>query len=126
MFGASPGEYFAMNTLNVYEKRTIPAKAPHQVRVIAAMDSTVIPGNLAVTSGQHMNATKLIQDWWTNVGNSKLGIKASTGNAEFKTASGQSKIVPFDGKFGRREVERAITPKHNPIEDANPNGVFVF
>jgi hypothetical protein len=102
---SKPGEYFAMNTPIVYEKQAIPAKATNQVRVIAVMDSTVIPGNLAVTSGQRMkdlglNATKLIQDWWANVGDFKFGIKASAGNAAFKTASGQSKIVPFDGKFG--------------------------
>ena len=103
---SKPNEYFAVNTPIIYEKQFIPAKATNQVRVVTVMDSSVIPGNLLVTSGQRLvsigftNTTKLVQDWWANIGDFKFGVKASAGTADFKSATGQSKIVTFDGKFG--------------------------
>ena len=106
-FEAAPskaGEYFALATPIVYEKQTIPAKTTNQVRAVVVLDSAAMPGNLLVTSGQRINAlglsyTKLMQDWWANVGDlGKFGIKATGGTADM-TVGGAKKVITFDGKF---------------------------
>jgi len=100
---SKPGEYFALNTPIVYEKQTVPGKSTNQVRVVVVFDSAVIPGNLAVTSGQRMSAlglssTTLIRDWWTNIGDFKFGIRASGGTADLVLGS-TTKVISFQGKF---------------------------
>ncbi len=99
-----PNEYFALSTPNVYEKQTIPAKATNQLRVVTIIDSSVVPGTLAVAYGQRMaslglSGAALVQNWWVNVSDFKFGIKVTNGTADFKSASGQSKLVTFEGKF---------------------------
>lgn len=100
---SKPGEFFALNTPIAYEKQTIPAKTTNQVRVVVVLDSAVVPGNLAVTSGQRMLAlglsgATLVKDWWTNIGDFKFGIKATGGTADFSSGA-MKKLVTFDGKF---------------------------
>ncbi len=105
-FEAAPskaGEYFALATPIVYEKQSIPAKTTNQIRAVVVLDSAVVPGNLAVTSGQRLGALKLagatlVKDWWTNVPDSKFGIKATAGTADI-TVGGAKKVVTFEGKF---------------------------
>lgn len=100
---SKPGEYFALATPMVYEKQSIPGKATNQIRAVVVLDSAVVPGNLAVTSGQRLGALKLtgatlVKDWWTNVPDSKFGIKASAGTADM-TVGGAKKVITFEGKF---------------------------
>lgn len=105
-FEAAPSaanEYFALATPIVYEKQSIPGKATNQVRAVVVLDSAVVPGNLAVTSGQRMGALKLsgatlIKDWWANIGDFKFGIKATSGTADM-VVGGAKKVVTFEGKF---------------------------
>jgi hypothetical protein len=105
-FEAAPskaGEYFALATPIVYEKQTIPSKTTNQVRAVVVLDSAVVPGNLAVTSGQRLGAlglsgATLVRDWWANIGDFKFGIKATGGTADM-TVGGAKKVVTFDGKF---------------------------
>lgn len=98
-----PGEYFNLNHPIADDRQTIPGKATNQVRVVTAIDSAVVPGNLAVTSGQRLGAlglsgATLVQNWWTNIPDMKFGIKVSGGTADF--ASGTTKkLVTFEGKF---------------------------
>ena len=99
-----PNEYFALATPIAYEKQTIPPRTTNQVRVVTTLDSAIVPGNLAVTSGQRLGALQLtgpqlVQNWWTNIGDFKFGIRLSAGTADFKPAVGAAKIVTFDGKF---------------------------
>ena len=100
---SKPGEYFALATPMVYEKQSIPGKTTNQVRTVVVLDSAVVPGNLAVTSGQRLNALKLsgatlVKDWWTSVPDSKFGIQATNGTADV-TMGSTKKVVTFEGKF---------------------------
>lgn len=98
-----PGEFFNLQHPIADERMTIPGKATNQVRVVTAIDSAVVPGNLAVTSGQRLNAlglsgAALVQTWWTNIPDMKFGIKATGGTADFSSGAAK-KIVTFEGKF---------------------------
>ena len=100
---AKPGEYFSLATPIAYEKQTIPGKTTNQARVVVVLDSAVVPGNLAVTSGQRIgtlgvSGAALVKDWWANVGDFKFGIKASSGTADFSSGA-TKKLVTFEGKF---------------------------
>lgn len=100
---SKPGEYFALSTTIVQEKQSLPGKATNQVRTVVVLDSAVVPGNLAVTSGQRLGAlgltgATLVKDWWTNAPDSKFGIKATAGTADV-TMGGAKKVVTFEGKF---------------------------
>lgn len=100
---SKPGEFFALATPIVYEKQSIAGKATNQIRAVVVLDSAVVPGNLAVTSGQRLGAlgvsgATLVKDWWTNVPDSKFGIKASAGTADM-TIGVAKKVITFDGKF---------------------------
>jgi hypothetical protein len=105
-FEAAPskaGEYFALATPMVYEKQSIPGKMTNQIRAVVVLDSAVVPGNLAVTNGQRLGALKLsgatlVKDWWTNIPDSKFGIKATSGTADV-TMGTTKKVVTFEGKF---------------------------
>lgn len=100
---SKPGEYFALATPMVYEKQSIPGKATNQIRSVVVLDSAVVPGNLAVTSGQRLGSlglsgATLVKDWWTNIPDSKFGIKATAGTADV-TMGATKKVVTFTGKF---------------------------
>jgi hypothetical protein len=98
-----PGEYFNLNHPISDDRQSVPGKATNTVRVVTAIDSAVVPGNLAVTSGQRLGAlglsgATLVQNWWTNIPDMKFGIKVSGGTADF--ASGTTKkLITFEGKF---------------------------
>ncbi len=105
-FEAAPskaGEYFALATPMVYDKQSVPGKTTNQIRAVVVLDSAVVPGNLAVTSGQRLGAlglsgATLVKDWWTNIPDSKFGIKATAGTADV-TMGATKKVVTFEGKF---------------------------
>ncbi len=100
-----PNEFFPLNTVIVQDKQSVPAHATNQLRTTAVLDSSIVPGNLAVTSGQRLNAlgitntAALVQNWWTNIGDFKFAVRATQGTADFKSQTGQTKVVTFDGKF---------------------------
>jgi hypothetical protein len=103
-FEAKPGEYFALNTPTVYETMYIPGKTSNALRVTAVLDSLVVPGNLAVTSGTRVTALGLkpadvVKDWWEKIGDFSYGIKVSEGVAMF---NGGSVIVPFEDSFPKK------------------------
>jgi hypothetical protein len=103
-FEGKPGEYFALSTPTVYEKMYVPGKTTNQLRVTAVLDSLVVPGNLAVTSGTRVSALGLkpgdvVKDWWENIGDFSFGIKVSEGVALF---NGGSMVVPFEDTFPKR------------------------
>lgn len=105
-FEAKPGEYFPLNTPIVYETMHIPGKTTNQLRVTAILDSLIVPGNLAVTSGQRVTALGLkpvdvVKEWWEKIGDFPFGIKASEGVAIFASPSG-SVLVPFEGTFSKK------------------------
>ncbi len=98
-----PGEYFNLNHPIADERQSIPGKATNQVRIVTAIDSAVVPGNLAVTSGQRLGAlglsgAALVQNWWTNIPDTKFGIKVLGGTADFSSGT-TKKVVTFEGKF---------------------------
>ncbi len=100
---SKPGEFFALATPIVYEKQTVPGKTTNQVRAVVVLDAAVVPGNLAVTSGQRLAAlgvtgATLIKDWWTTIGDFKFGIRATGGTADV-IMGGAKKVVTFEGKF---------------------------
>jgi hypothetical protein len=103
-FEGKPGEYFALNTPTVYEKMYIPSKTTNQLRVTTVLDSLVVPGNLAVTSGTRVTNLGLkpgdvVKDWWEKIGDFSFGIKVSEGVAIF---NGASMVVPFEDTFPKR------------------------
>lgn len=103
-FEGKPGEYFALNTPTVYEKMYIPGKTTNQLRVTMVLDSLVVPGNLAVTSGTRVSALDLkpgdvVKDWWEKIGDFTFGIKVSEGVALF---NGGSMVVPFEDTFPKK------------------------
>lgn len=100
-----PGEYFTLNHPIADERQTIPGKTTNQVRVVSAIDSAVVPGNLAVTSGQRLGTlgltgAALVQNWWTNIPDMKFGIKVAGGTADFSSGTAKQ-VVPFEGKYPR-------------------------
>jgi len=102
-FEATPNEYFALNTPIAYEKQNIPAKATNQYRVTVVLDSAVVPGNLAVTSGARLSALQLsaaglVKKWWEEIGDFKFSIKVSGGTADFKSSAGNV-MATFEGRF---------------------------
>jgi len=103
-FEGKPGEYFALNTPIIYEKMSIPGKTTNQLRVTTVLDSLVVPGNLAVTSGRRVTDLGLkpgdmVKDWWEKVGDFPFGIKVSEGVAMFE---GGSLLVSFEDMFPTR------------------------
>ncbi|HWU40041.1 MAG TPA: hypothetical protein VN203_20520 [Candidatus Acidoferrum sp.] len=105
-FEGKPGEYFALNTPTVYDKMFIPGKTTNQLRVTAVLDSLVVPGNLAVTSGKRVTDLGLkpgdmVKDWWEKIGDFSFGIKVSEGVAMFNGPGGNV-IVPFDDSFPKK------------------------
>jgi len=103
-FEAKPGEYFALNTPTIYERMSIPGKTANQLRVITVLDSMVVPGNLAVTSGTRVTNLGLkpgdvVKDWWEKIGDFSFGIKVSEGVALF---NGASMVVPFEDTFPKK------------------------
>lgn len=103
-FEAKPGEYFALNTPTVYEKMYIPGKTTNQLRVTTVLDSLVVPGNLAVTSGTRVSNLGLkpgdmVKEWWEKIGDFPFGIRVSEGVALF---NGASTVVPFEDTFPKK------------------------
>jgi len=105
-FEAAPGEYFALITPMVYENMYIPPKTTNQLRVVAVLDSVVVPGNLAVTSGHRLLALGLkgpdvVKDWWEKIGDFAFGIKITEGTASFTSDQG-STLAAFEGHFPKK------------------------
>jgi hypothetical protein len=103
-FEGKPGEYFALNTPTVYEKMYIPGKTTNELRVTMLLDSLVVPGNLAVTSGTRVSNLGLkpgdmVKDWWEKIGDFSFGIKVDEGVALF---NGGSMVVPFEDTFPKK------------------------
>lgn len=101
-----PGEFFTLNHPIADDRQTIPAKTTNRVRAVTAIDSAVVPGNLAVTAGQRLNAlglsgAALVQTWWTNIPDMKFGIKVTGGTADF-TSGTANKVVAFEGVWPPR------------------------
>ena len=100
-----PGEFFNLQHPIADDRQAIPGKTTNQIRVVTAIDSSVVPGNLAVTSGQRLNAlglsgAALVQNWWTNIPDMKFGIKVAGGVADFSSGAAK-KVVTFEGKWPR-------------------------
>ena len=101
-----PGEFFNLATPMVYDNQYIPAKTTNQLRVVTVMDSQVIPGNLAVTSGARLaalglKAPDLIQYWYEKIGDFPFAIRVSEGSANFTSDRGDV-IVGFEGVFPKK------------------------
>lgn len=105
-FEGKPGEYFALNTPMVYEKMSIPGKTTNQLRVTTVLDSLIVPGNLAVTSGARVTSLGLkpgdmVKDWWEKIGDFNFGIKVGEGVAMFGGPAGNM-VVSFEDAFPKR------------------------
>jgi len=105
-FEAAPGEYFPLATPISYERLNTPGHATNQLRVGAVLDSMIVPGTLAVTSGYrlaplNLKAPDVVKKWWETVGDFSFGIKVMEGTATFSTPD-DSKIVTFDAQFPKR------------------------
>lgn len=102
-FEAKPGEYFPLSTPIVYETMHIPGRATNQLRVTVVLDSLIVPGNLAVTSGTRVVSLGLkpgdvVKEWWEKIGDFSFGIQVTEGVAIFSSAGG-STVVPFKDRF---------------------------
>lgn len=105
-FEGKPGEFFPLNTPTAYETMHIPASASNQIRVVSVLDSLIVPGTLAVTSGFRVQALGLkgpdvVKMWWETIGDFEYKIKVSEGTAMF-SAPGGNALVTFDGIFPKR------------------------
>jgi hypothetical protein len=101
-----PGEFFNLATPMVYESQYIPPKTTNELRVTTVIDSQVVPGNLAVTSGARLaalglKAPDLIQYWYEKIGDFPFAIRVSEGSASFTGEKGDT-IVGFEGVFPKK------------------------
>lgn len=101
-----PGEFFNLATPMVYDTQYIPAKTTNQLRVVTVIDSQVVPGNLAVTSGSRLaalglNGAELIKYWYEKIGDFPFAIRVSEGSASFTSEQGDT-IVGFEGMFPKK------------------------
>jgi len=100
------GVYFPVNTPIVQERMSIPARTTNQLRVTMVLDSLVVPGNLAVTSGAKVkelgvSAAAVVQEWFEKIGDFTFGIRLTGGSAEFKSEKG-STVVTFTGQWPKK------------------------
>lgn len=103
-FEAKSGQFFEVNTPMAYERMYIPPGKTNQVRIVSVLDSAVVPGNLAVTSGSRLkdlglSGGNVVKAWWENIGDFSFGIQATQGLAEFTSDRGNA-IATFSGTFG--------------------------
>lgn len=103
-----PGKdaYFPVNTPIVNERMSIPGGATNQLRVTMVLDSLIVPGNLAVTSGAKLkelgvSGAAVVQEWFEKVGDFTYGIRVTAGSAEFKSEKG-STVVSFTGRWPKK------------------------
>ncbi len=102
-FEAKTNEYFELNTATVHETTLVPPKATTQLRVVSLLDSLIVPGNLAVTSGSRVQALGLkppdvVKDWWEKIGDFPFKIKVAEGVASY-SAGKASLLATFEGIF---------------------------
>lgn len=102
-FEAKADEFFELNTATVYETTLVPPKATTQLRVVSLLDSLIVPGNLAVTSGSRVQALGLkppdvVKDWWEKIGDFPFKIKVAEGVATY-SAGKASLLATFEGIF---------------------------
>ena len=100
------GEFFNLATPMAYDSQYVPAKTANELRVVTVLDSQVVPGNLAVTSGSRLaalgiNAPDLIKYWYEKIGDFPFAIKVSEGSASFTSTQGDM-IVGFEGIFPKK------------------------
>jgi len=105
-FEAAPGEYFPLATPISYERLHTPGHATNLLRVGAVLDSLIVPGTLAVTSGYrlgplNLRAPEVVKNWWEKIGDFAFGVKVSEGTATFTTGE-DTKLVAFEGVFPKR------------------------
>ena len=105
-FEGKPGEFFPLNTPTAYETMHIPANTSNQIRVVSVLDSLIVPGTLAVTSGFRVQALGLkgsdvVKMWWEKIGDFEYKIKVSEGTAMFSGPGGNA-IVVFEGIFPKK------------------------
>jgi len=72
----------------------------------AVLDSLIVPGTLAVTSGYrlgplNLRAPEVVKNWWEKIGDFAFGVKVSEGTATFTTGE-DTKLVAFEGVFPKR------------------------
>ncbi|MBI4495331.1 MAG: hypothetical protein HY697_00175 [Deltaproteobacteria bacterium] len=101
-----PGEFFNLATPMAYEVHHIPGKTTNQLRVVAVIDSLVVPGNLAVTSGSRLaslglKTPDLVKYWYEKIGDFPFAIRVSEGSANFSAGKGEV-IVGFEGIFPKK------------------------
>jgi hypothetical protein len=100
------GEFFSLATPMAYDSQYIPGKTANEIRVVTVLDSQVVPGNLAVTSGSRLaalgiNAPDLIKYWYEKIGDFPFTIQVSEGSASFTSDQGDV-IVGFEGLFPKK------------------------
>ena len=105
-FEAAPGEYFPLATPISYERLYTPPHTTNELRVVTVLDSLIVPGTLAVTSGYRLGALNLkapdvVKNWWEKIGDFAYQIKVSEGTATF-SSSDDSKLVAFEGIFPKK------------------------
>jgi len=105
-FEGKPGEFFPLNTPTAYETNHIPANATNQIRVVSVLDSLIVPGTLAVTSGFRVQALGLkgadvVKMWWEKIGDFEYKIKVSEGTAMFSGPGGNA-VVTFESIFPKK------------------------
>jgi hypothetical protein len=97
------GEFFNLATPIVNDSQYVPAKTVNELRVVTVIDSQVVPGNLAVTSGSRLaalgiKAPDLIKYWYEKIGDFPFAVRVSEGSASFTSERGDV-IVGFEGMF---------------------------
>jgi hypothetical protein len=105
-FEAAPGEYFPLATPISYERLYTPPHVTNQLRVVTVLDSMIVPGTLAVTSGYRLGALNLkapdvVKSWWEKIGEFSYGIKVSEGTATFSSGD-DTKLATFEGIFPKK------------------------
>jgi hypothetical protein len=105
-FEAAPGEYFPLATPISYERLYTPPHTTNQLRVVTVLDSMIVPGTLAVTSGYrlgplNLKAPEVVKNWWEKIGDFAYQVKVSEGTAAFSSGD-DTKLVTFEGVFPKK------------------------
>ncbi|MGH7408535.1 MAG: hypothetical protein ACREKF_11095 [Candidatus Methylomirabilales bacterium] len=97
---------FELNTVNVYEKMSIPPRTTNQLRVHAAFDAYTAALSLLVTGGFRLQqagikAPDQLKAWWEKISDFEFQIAVTNGTAAFSSDRGDS-LAHFQATFPKK------------------------
>ena len=97
---------YELNTVNVYEKMSIPPRTTNQLRVHAAFDAYSAALSLLVTGGFRLQqagvkAPDQLKAWWEKIADFDFQIAVTNGTAAFSSDHGDS-LAYFQATFPKK------------------------